>query len=257
VRVRGEVVKGSPLIPVFDGNLTDGTDGDGVSEEERKRQKETEIYQRFLNGEDISDDEGEVEEPTSSDEDEEDSVDGEEGEDEEEGSAEAIGLFADFLRSTSGHYDAPSPVNSNHQSGEMVLAHLMHGGTGESPGPLTRRRWNALVRNEYHVGQRPSYDQGALEVEDDESFELSVARRTTVDEYESGRDSDAEMERRYHGTHDLCVICTTEGRDIICWPCRYVFPATSTSFPSIFFCLFFEILYMLIVSSLFQMPGDV
>ena len=47
--------------------------------------KEREVYQRFLSGEDISDDEEEVKEPTSSDEDEEDSV---EEEQDEEGQQE-------------------------------------------------------------------------------------------------------------------------------------------------------------------------
>jgi len=60
------------------------------------------------------------------------------------------------------------------------------------------------------------------------------------------------------GAHNLCVNYTTEERDIMCWPCRYVFPATSPSIPSVFFfCLCFD---LLILSSLFQalqMPGDV
>ena len=187
-----------------------------------------EVYQRFLRGEDISDDEGEVEEPTASDEDEKDSVgDEQEGEDEaeEEGSAEAPKLFTDLFQNTGGRDDvsiSSSPMNSNHQSGEMVLAHLMHGATGASPGPLTRRRWNALVRNEDH-GRRPSYNQGELEEdEDDGFFEAPVARWRILDPYGSWRDPAAEVERPHHGAHNLCVICTTETRDIICWPCRYV-----------------------------------
>jgi hypothetical protein len=131
-------------------------------------------------------------------------------------------LFTDLLRNTGGHYDASissSPMNSKHQSGEMVLAHLLHGSTGALPGPLTRRRWNALIRNEDHLGRRSrSYNQDEFEEdEEDEFFEARVARRTIFD---SGRDPDAEMEKRHHGAHNLCVICTTEGRDIICWPCR-------------------------------------
>jgi len=169
VRVRDELAKGLNLSPGFDERLTVGRDGDGVLEEER------ELYQRFLRGEDISDDEDEVEEPTSSDEDEEDSVgDEQEGDDEEEGSVEAIKLFTDLLRDTGGHYDASissSPMNSKHQSGEMVLAHLLHGSTGALPGPLTRRRWNALIRNEDHLGRRSrSYNQDEFEEDEEDEF---------------------------------------------------------------------------------------
>ena len=224
---RDEMAKGLHSSQGFDEGWRDWKDGGSASEEEGRR-KEREVYQRFLRGEDISDDEDEVEEPTASDEDEKDSVgDEQEGEEEEEeeGSAEALKLFTDLLQNTGGRDDASissSPMNSNHQSGEMVLAHLMHGGTGASPGPLTRRRWNALVRNEDH-GRRPSYNQGELEEdEDDGFFEAPVARRRILDPYGSWRDPAAEVERPHHGAHNLCVICTTETRDIICWPCRYV-----------------------------------
>jgi len=174
-----------------------------------------------LRGEDISDDEDEGEEPTASDEDEKDSVgDKQEGEEEEEeeGSDEALKLFTDLLQNTGGRDDVSisSPMNSNHQSGEMVLAHLMYGGTGASPGHLTRRRWNALVRNEDH-GRRPSYNQGELEEdEDDGFFEAPVARWRILDPYGSWRDPAAEVERPHHGAHNFCVICTTETRDILC-----------------------------------------
>jgi len=213
VRVRDQVAKGVHSTPDFDEKLTNGKDDHGVSEEERRKRREREIYQRFLRGEDISDDEDDMDEPTSSDEDE-DSVDGEQdGEDEEEGGAEAVRLFTDLLRS--GHHGVSSSApRSGHQNGEMVLAHLMHGNIGPSPGPLTRRRWNALVRNDI------SYDQNELD-DGDDAF-LEVPGRMISDPYGPGRDVDAEMEmeRRRHGANTLCVICTTEARDIICWPCR-------------------------------------
>jgi hypothetical protein len=243
VRVRDEVAKGAHFGPGFDDRLTDGKDDDGVSEEESSTRKERETYQRFLRGEDISDDEDEVDdEPTSSDEDEEDSVDGEQdAEDEEEGGAEAVRLFTDLLRNTGGHHGSSSsstPMTSSHQHGEMVLAHLMHGSTGASPGPLTRRRWNALVRKEDPRARRSLYDQGELEEEDDNDF-LEVPGRTISDPYGPGMDTDAEMERRRHGANNLCVICTTEGRDIICWPCRYVFSFLLVLPREPFFCVFF------------------
>lgn len=217
-RVRDEVAKGVRFSPGFDDRLTDGKDDDGVSEEEESRRKEREIYERFLRGEDISDDEDEVDnEPTWSDEDEEECVDGEQDEDEEEGGAEAVRLFTDLFRNTGGNHgssSSSSPMTLSHQHGEMVLAHLMHGstGAGASPGPLTRRRWNALVKEDPR-SRTSLYDQDQLEDDDNDDF-LEVPGRTI---------SDAEMERRRQGSNNLCVICTTEGRDIICWPCRYVF----------------------------------
>ena len=232
VRVRDEVAKGVHFSPGVDDRLVDGKDDDRVSEEERKGVKEREVYQRFLRGEDISDDEDELDELTSSDEDEEDSVDGErDEEEEEEGGAEAVRLFTDLLRNPAGHHgssSSSSPMTSSHQHGEMVLAHLMHGSTGASSGPLTRRRWNVLVKKDDPRARRSLYDQGELEDDDDDGF-LEVPGRTISDPYGRGMDSDAEMERRRHGANNLCVICTTEGRDIICWPCRYVFSVSSRS----------------------------
>ena len=237
VRVRDQVAKGVQSGPEFDEKLTNGKDDYGVSEEERRKRKEREIYQRFLRGEDISDDEDDMDEPTSSDEDE-DSVDGEQdGEDEEEGGAEAVRLFTDLLRG--GHNGvSSSSSHSSHQNGEMVLAHLMHGSTGSSPGPLTRRRWNALVRNDGGRAARLLYDQNELD-DDDDAF-LEVPGRTISDPYGPGTEFDAEMERRRHGTNTLCVICTTEARDIICWPCRYVFQAFSFLFPFLSLLVFFS-----------------
>jgi len=81
----------------------------------------------------------------------------------------------------------------------MAPAHQMHGGTGASPGPPTRRRWNALVRNE-DLGRSPSYNQGELEEDEDDRFvEVPVARRRILDLYGYRRDSDAEMLRSHHG----------------------------------------------------------
>ena len=261
VRVRDEVAKGVHFNSGFDDRLMDGKGDDRVSEEERKRTKDREVYQRFLRGEDISDDEDEVDDPTSSDEDEEDSVDGEQdGEDEEEGGAEAVRLFTDLLRNSAGQHgssSSSSSITSSHQHGEMVLAHLMHGNTGASPGPLTRRRWNALVRKDDSRPQR--YDQGELEDDDDDGF-LDVPGRTISDPYGHGMDTDAEKERRRHGANNLCVICTTEGRDIICWPCRYVFSVSSRSSPTTLFCVslsFSEVLMMFCLFYSLQMPRHV
>jgi len=139
----------------------------------RKRiRKEREVYQRFLKDEDVSDDEGEVEEPISSDKDEKGSVgDEQEGKDEEKGSAEGLKLFT---ISSATHVAtssiSSSSMNLNHQSGEIeiALAHLMHGVTGPSSGSLTRRRWDALLWNGDLLAQCPSYHQGELEGDEDD-----------------------------------------------------------------------------------------
>ncbi|KAF8969568.1 hypothetical protein BDZ97DRAFT_1653538 [Flammula alnicola] len=200
---------------------------DDVSEGEKKKRREKVLYQRFLRGEDISDDEDEdAEESLTSSEDIDESDDGHEDEEEreaeEEGEAEAVQLFTDLLRS-GGHESSTSSTNRGNGigsgSGEMALAHLMHGSIGISRGPLTRRRWNALVRQEGDVGRRQfqnelSYDDD----DDDDGWDVPSATRTNFDPYGTERrDTETDGQERFR---PACVICTSEARDIICWPCR-------------------------------------
>ncbi|KAF9014146.1 hypothetical protein BDQ17DRAFT_1386668 [Cyathus striatus] len=75
-------------------------------------------------------------------------------------------------------------VRSSADGSEVVLAHILHGSRGKT-SPLTRRRWGALAR------------QRGREQSDDEL-------------------SEGERENARH----WCVICTSEAREVICWPCR-------------------------------------
>ncbi|KAF5330562.1 hypothetical protein D9619_005258 [Psilocybe cf. subviscida] len=157
---------------------------DQETEEERREIRDRELYERFVRDEEITDDEdddgvdsgGAVHGPAwnSSDEGEESDEfdDGYDEDGDEDGAAgreqEAVRLFTDILRN--GTFSTRDPSMSpeitrgdvsmsESASGEMVLAHLMHGATSQtSPGPLTRRRWNALFR------------RGTLEAEDEDVF---------------------------------------------------------------------------------------
>ncbi|KAF8912185.1 hypothetical protein CPB84DRAFT_1761521 [Gymnopilus junonius] len=192
---------------------------ESADEEERRRRKEKEVYERFLRGEEISDDD------EDEDEDDDISSEGDEDEstfDEEEHAgreAEAIELFTDLLRNPgppAGSSSSQSSEAGRRSSGEMVLAHLVHGdgNAGANSSPLTRRRWNALFNG--GVGKKRSR-RGSPGVWDEEADEDEVWEDTGV--LENREQSDAGSGRGGQ-VQSTCVICTTEARDIICWPCR-------------------------------------
>ncbi|PCH37637.1 hypothetical protein WOLCODRAFT_95538 [Wolfiporia cocos MD-104 SS10] len=101
----------------------------------------------------------------------------------EDGGEDAAALYADFTR------DAP-PV-----SAPVLLAHITH----TSDAPLTRRRYRRLAQRA---------DEGA---DEEESWAALVAERR-VAKMDAGGEEDAGRRN--------CVICATEPRDVICWPCR-------------------------------------
>jgi len=170
-----------------------------------RRGRDRDVYARFLDGEDISDDE--TDDWTTGEEEVDDSDEaygsgsygvrgpssgsvsesGEDSEDDE--GTEAVQLLADFMR----------PRDGQSGNGELVLAHLAHSEGSPRAGPLTRRRWANLAS-----GLRNQTLQGA-EDEDDLVWDLG--------------DADINIS----ATSSACVICTTENRDIVCWPCRCVF----------------------------------
>lgn len=156
------------------------------------------LYRRFLLGDNISDDDDDDEAMDQDDDDEEDEEDS--GYEEDDSAREAIRLFSDVMRSGD---------DESGGDGEMLLAHLLHG-SGPSretrSGPLTRRRWVALYEkpSEEHA-QEPSFERV--------TWEPSMNAQHGSEE----RDLDKENSAR-----NWCVICTIEGRDIICWPCRCV-----------------------------------
>ncbi|CAA7270987.1 unnamed protein product [Cyclocybe aegerita] len=219
VRVREQAAARKPIrAGVSAQGATAARDAEVEDAEDEERRREKEIYQRFLRGEDISDDEdyhsGQTElEESDSEEESESTHDGEEGSDERE--AETVQLFTDFIRSGGSREAGWSSSNG----GEMVLAHLMHGASasGASPGPLTRRRWDALVQRSPHDLQRRGQRRDDFDdLNDDNSWDPARRARTIFDQYVD----DASQRERQQGYQHLCVICTTETREIICWPCR-------------------------------------
>ncbi|KDR73721.1 hypothetical protein GALMADRAFT_100588 [Galerina marginata CBS 339.88] len=200
--------------PGLDDNLTAHIEEDEVSEEEIQSRNERETYQRFLKGQDISDDEDDEVGSVFSEDEEESEEEGEEGGEE----AEAVGLFTDLLRNSGGRVGStssalPPSTSPGHGSGEMVLAHLMHGGNGASP--LTRRRWNALVKNDPDPGSDSLYRHASPD-----DFcglgEYDILAESAARPMFGGYTPEDEA----RGVQSACVICTMEVRDIICWPCR-------------------------------------
>ncbi|KAF8801639.1 hypothetical protein BYT27DRAFT_7114356 [Phlegmacium glaucopus] len=192
----------------------DGDDADDT----RRMDREREVYSRFLRDEEISDDEHEDDDFTSSfgDEDSRRSIEDvneeeeeEEEEGEEDGQGEAVQLFTDFLRNGRG-----SPTTSvGAGGGEMVLAHLFHG-QATSSGPLTRRGWRELVEKrgvggarDYRSNFRPDED----DVDDDDIWNQPSSS------FSGSEAPPADSQQLFTTT---CVICTNERRNIICWPCR-------------------------------------
>jgi hypothetical protein len=208
-RVRhSEQEKAGFVVP----EVLDREEGGELIPETERGWKEKELYRKFLHDEEISDDDedamGEVSALSSDDTDEEESGEDREAED------EAIGLFTDILRngSTSGRVSCSSPSRSyNHaSSGEVVLAHLVHG-TGSS-SPLTRRNWNALEQGHQLLSNRrrnqPAVDDNTGPLFDEGTLIPAAYGR--------------EMEKRDKELQHVCVVCMLEAREIICWPCRCV-----------------------------------
>ena len=169
-----------------------------------------ESYARFLRGEDISDDDSEDstfsddadESESESDSSRQDDL----GDDMDDGPpadsfqpefvwerlrGEAMQLFSDLV---DNHVDDDS---------SMVLAHMAYPRSG---GPLTRRRLESVIRARQQ-----------MENEGEDEFER--VRREMMYKMRNSNNipyADEEEER----VRRLCVICTVQERDIICWPCR-------------------------------------
>ncbi|KAI1791748.1 hypothetical protein LXA43DRAFT_888675 [Ganoderma leucocontextum] len=154
-------------------------------------------YERFIRGEPVSDDEDddfrpdeegtpqpETDSGGSNDEDEEEGAN-----DDEEEAGEQARLYADLSRSDVG-------------SAPLLLAHM----TDKSASPLTRRGYRKLVN-------RPTGTRSGDEVDDWDEF--VSARRTAKRVALPAPDEDPASQNAH-----VCVICTVEPRDIICWPCR-------------------------------------
>ncbi|KAF9246244.1 hypothetical protein BU15DRAFT_85024 [Melanogaster broomeanus] len=160
-----------------------------------EQEDEQDIYDRFVRGEQVSDDEYNEYEPsarsrsssTSSASSSWDAAEDTSRDDQ----IETVGLYAD-LSSAVPAASAP-----------LLLAHM----ADDSSSPLTRRRFNRLVSGS--SSNSPDNDSRG------EWAEIIRTRRTMASAAGSTLMDDALDEVRRH-----CVICTAEPRQIICWPCR-------------------------------------
>ncbi|KAI0636382.1 hypothetical protein C8Q77DRAFT_1051344 [Trametes polyzona] len=166
-----------------------------------RRRADTDVYERFLRGEPVSDDDEDDFQPDDERRERsvtpatpstlsEDEDGGDATEQEEDDTSEQARLFADLSTSASQAASAP-----------LLLAHM----TDTSPSPLTRRGYRRLVSG----GRRPDGEE--LDEWDEFLLERRRVKRSAAEA--RGDDPFAEQTRN-------CVICTVEPRDIICWPCR-------------------------------------
>lgn len=163
-------------------------------------------YSRFLNGISISDDEDEYIPPEGLDSSPSDDSDAEttseeaeeaEGEEHVLRGAETADLYSDLLEATASRAPTSAPV---------FVAHM----TDPHNSPLTRRRYNRLVSDPRRRALSPEQDGAADPWQGFIQERRERATRFTVTE---------EGSEVVDGTRN-CVICTSEPRDIICWPCR-------------------------------------
>lgn len=175
-------------------------------------------YSRFLRGENLSDDDDDDYAPpeghheqSSGDSpygslhssDVEDELEAETEDSDVANGKETANLYSDLLHSSNAPTAPPGP---------LLMAHM----TSSSTSPLTRRRYNQLVA-EPHRHAAPS---SAGETKDEWLAFLLDRRMNAPSNVSSSGPADTTAE-----TSDgrrCCVICTTEPREIICWPCRFV-----------------------------------
>lgn len=146
------------------------------------------IYDRFLRGETVTDDEEEFEPTRRS---RTASISGTTSTTSDDGEeSETVGLYADLSSAASTSTSAP-----------VLLAHM----TDTATSPLTRRRYSRLVSGGGTISpeHRTVFDDWSKIIDD---------RRSTLG---SAEEDDGLSESRRN-----CVICTVEPRQIICWPCR-------------------------------------
>ena len=181
--------------------------GDSASGHVSDQRSERELYQRFLRGEDISDDDEDVvvdESDSTSDSEEGDEISGSsaaldkaisvlsEEFDQHEKQEEAIALFTDLVK-----------CQGVDEGSRLVWGHLARSTGRESPPgpPLTRNKWSEL-------GRRWGF-----------AFVSDVAE----DVWEVDGDSGGASENAHDvdlADRAMCIICTSRPRDVVSWPCR-------------------------------------
>ena len=193
------------------GDSAPGHVSDQVNNEVDQQRSERALYQRFLRGEDISDDDEDVvvdESDSTSDSGEGEEISGsstpldkaisELGEefDQHEKQEEAIALFTDLVK-----------CQGVDEGSRLVWGHLARATGRESPPgpPLTRKKWSEL-------GRRWGFAFVSDAVEDVWEFDGDSG-----DASENGHDVDL-------ADRAMCIICTFRPRDVVSWPCRLVSP---------------------------------
>jgi hypothetical protein len=148
---------------------------------------EQDIYDRFLRGETVTDDDEEFEPRRRS---RTVSISGTPSTISDDGEGgETVGLYADLSSAASTSTSAP-----------VLLAHM----TDTAASPLTRRRYSRLVSGEGTLSEHGTIFDDWSKIIDD--------RRSML--------GSAEEDDGLSGSRRNCVICTAEPRQIICWPCR-------------------------------------
>lgn len=153
------------------------------------------VYERFLMGDPVTDDDEDDFHPAGlpnleNDDSDADATDDEESSPDQDN--ETAGLYADLSASATTSATAP-----------LLLAHM----TDASSLPLTRRRYKTLLTGQQRA--ETSREGGSWD-------EFVSDRRTIAAAEKSHRgDGGSDSESRRN-----CVICTVEERQIICWPCR-------------------------------------
>ncbi|KAI9446566.1 hypothetical protein H4582DRAFT_1803674 [Lactarius indigo] len=185
-RMIGRILRGQPVFPQpqppYTGQnlVVQSASASQEDETEDTTSAQQDIYERFLSGEALSDDDEEFS-PSSNLVPQHDDDNDSDTPDEE---VDTLALYNDLSATTS------SSATASH-----LLAHM----TNPEPSPLTRRRYRNLVSGQSDVAD---HEQSAWEAfVDDKRGKVS-------------RQYPANESRRN------CVICTVEERQIICWPCR-------------------------------------
>ena len=188
-RMVGRILRGQPVFLRPQAPYGGQSQHLGVQSANASQEDETEdptstqqdIYERFLSGEVLSDDDEEFS-PSSNSVPQHDDDNDSDTPDEE---VDTLALYNDLSATTSSSTTA-----------SLLLAHM----TNTSPSPLTRRRYRNLVSGQPDVAD---HEKSAWEAFVD-------GKRDKV-----SRQGPPNNESRRN-----CVICTVEERQIICWPCR-------------------------------------
>ncbi|KAI0949825.1 hypothetical protein AcV7_008481 [Taiwanofungus camphoratus] len=161
-----------------------------TSAQENTDEPEVAIYRQFLRGESVSDDDDEDFEPPldALQLDSRQATPSSSTDDEDDTHGEALQLYSEL---SEGEAVSSAP---------LLLAHMT------SPSPLTRRQYGRLM-------------SGASQTAPDDKFddwdEFARERRASGASAMDNSANNPPAEHIYN-----CVICTTEPREIICWPCR-------------------------------------